>query len=171
MPTTPQIFNFQSSIFNCAEGASPASHEAHHFKRVAVPDNGRTVPLLFHDHLVQFHRHALMLYLELFEQTEDGDPVGELFCFSIQPDIHALHQQKKPRGLRGLKALQMIYSVAFPTPALPGSGSKGRPKGLSAMRLPQQYVKLKYSTTALKSIDFVPEQGITRSDLQANSVR
>jgi hypothetical protein len=49
-----------------------------------------------------------------------------------------------------------MFVLAFPTPELPGSGSKGRPRrGLSALWLPQHNYKARYSTERTNVNDIV----------------
>jgi len=54
--------------------------------------------------------------------------------------------------------------LAFPTPVLPGSGSKGRPpeKGLSAYRLPQLYFVFTIQHGQVKVNGFLAQ--LTRSE-------
>ena len=106
------------------------------------------VTRLWHNSRVQFNRHPVLADPELVQKSSERTSVSSLQRISIYHNTHVNpHKQKKPQ-----QRLVFIGRSRFPTPALPGSGTKGRGSYRSQSKLPQLYTKLDDCRCSVNSI-------------------
>src|SRR5207247_68496 len=89
---------------------------------VAVAQLRRRVLALRRDLAVHGHRGVEPRDLQESEEVIDGDPRLHVHRLAVDGDDHL---SSKTRTAAPLKGAAVIRHVVFPSPALPGSGSRG----------------------------------------------
>src|SRR5437773_10775000 len=97
-----------------------ATHGPNDFDAVAVAQRHRGVRGLRRDLAVDGHRRVLALHRQMGEQRFDAEPIGNLHLAPVHRDLHGNENGRSP-----IEGAAASVRVMFPSPALPGSGSRG----------------------------------------------
>ena len=116
------------------------AHKMNDFKRVAPFEQRQSVGFAGNDVAIELDDDAAGTDLQLFKQLGDAQPIGNLFFFSVEINLHQNAKTAFTRAttwwpgntvLSSSRAKFQTMPLAgprlsrFPTPVRPGSGSKG----------------------------------------------
>src|SRR3989440_3106386 len=99
---------------------STASHGSNDFHAVTVAQRHRGVRRPRRDLAVHRHRGELALDREVREEGLDAEPVGDLHLAPVDRDLHRDENGRSP-----VEGAAASVRAVFPSPALPGAGSRG----------------------------------------------